>query len=55
MATAVGEKRGAWKMIEGFRDKGEHPSTGLMHLYGQKKKAARRVLDRARRSMEEAL
>ena len=24
MATAVGEKRGAWKMIEGFRDKGEH-------------------------------
>ena len=55
MATAVGEKRGAWKMIEGIRDKGEQPSTGLRHLYGQKKKAARRAVDRARRSIEEAL
>ena len=55
MATAVEEKRGARKMIEGIRDKGEHPSTGLRHMYGQKKKAARRAVDRARRSMEEAL
>ena len=55
VATAVGEKRGAWKIIECFRDKGEHPSTGLRHLYGQTKKAARMVVDRARRSMEEAL
>ena len=55
MATAVGEKRGAWKIIEGFRNKGEHPSTGLRHLYGQKKKTARRVVDRARMRMEEAL
>ena len=55
MATAVGEKRGAWKMIEGIRDKGEQPPTGLRHLYGQKKKAARRAVDRARRIMEEAL
>ena len=55
MAKAVGEKREAWKMIEGIRDRGEQPSTGLKHLYGQKKKAARRAEDRARRSMEEEL
>ena len=29
MATAVGEKRGAWKMIEGFRDKGGAPINRL--------------------------
>ena len=51
----VGEKREAWKMIEGIRDRGELPPTGLRHLYGQKKKAARRAVDRARRSMEEEL
>ena len=55
MAKAVGEKREAWKMIEGIRDRGEQPSTGLKHLYGQKKKDARRAFDRARRSMEEEL
>ena len=55
MAKAVGEKREAWKMIEGIRDRGEQPPTGLKHLYGQKKKAARRTFDRARRSMEEEL
>ena len=54
VAKAVGEKREAWKMIEG-RQRGatEQPSTSLKHLYGQKKKAARRAVDRARRSMEE--
>ena len=41
----------AWKMIDGFRDRGEQPPTGLR----QKKKAARRVVDRSRRSMEEEL
>ena len=50
-----GEKREAWKIIEGIRDRGEQPSTCLKHLYGQKKKAARRAVDRARRSMEEEL
>ena len=50
-----GEKREAWKMIEGITDRGEQPSTGLKHLFGQKKKAARREVDRARRSMEEEL
>ena len=55
MAKAVGEKREAWNMIEGIRDRGEQRSTGLKHLYGQKKKAARRAVDIARRSMEEEL
>ena len=50
-----GEKRKTWKMIEGIRDRGEQPPTGLRHLYDQKKKAARRVVDRARRTMEEEL
>ena len=42
-------------MIEGIRDKEEQPPTGLMHLYGEKKQAARRAVDRVRRSMEEEL
>ena len=55
VAKAVGEKWEAWKMIEGIRDRGEQPLTGLKHLYGQKKKAARRAVDRPRRSMEDEL
>ena len=50
-----GDKREAWKMIEGIRDRGEQPSTGLKHLYGLKKKAARRAVDRARKGTEEEL
>ena len=53
-AKAVGEKREAWKMIEGFRDRGEQPPIGLRHLYGQKK-AAIRAVDSTRRSMAEEL
>ena len=55
MAKAVGEKWEAWKMIECINDRGEQPPTSLKHLYGQKKKAARRTVERARRSMEEEL
>ena len=40
-------------MVECIRDRGVHPPTGLR--CGQKKKAARRAVDRARRSMEEEL
>ena len=53
VAWAVGEKREAWKMIECIKGRGEQPPTSLKHLYGQKKKAARRAVDRARRSMVE--
>ena len=55
MAKAVWEKREALKMIEYIKDRGEQPPTSLKHLYGQKKKAARRAVDRARSSMEEEL
>ena len=46
-----GVEAGSMKMIGGFRDTGKQPPTSLRHLYGQKKKAARRAVDRARRSM----
>ena len=49
MVKALGEKREAWKMIEGIRDR------GLRQLYDQKKKTVRRAVDRARRSMDEEL
>ena len=52
VGKAVREKREGWNMIECIRYRGERPPTGLRHLYGQKKKAARRALDRARRSMK---
>ena len=55
VAKAVGEKREARKMIDSIRDRGDQPPTSLKHIYGQKKKAARRAVDRARRSMEEEL
>ena len=42
-------------MMGCIRDRGEQPPIGLKHLYGQKKKAARRAVDRARMNMEEEL
>ena len=50
-----GEKREAWTIIECIRYRGEQPPSGLRHLYGQKKRAARRAVDRARRNMDEEL
>ena len=35
VAKAVWEKREARKMIEGIRDRGEQPPTGLKYLYGE--------------------
>ena len=50
------EKRETRKMMEGIRDRGEQPPTpGVMHLYGHKKNAVRRAVDRAWRSMEDEL
>ena len=51
VVKAVGEKGEIWKMTEGIKENGEQPNTTLQHLYGQKKKAARR----AKREMEEEL
>ena len=50
-----GETQEARKMIEGIINRGEQPPTDLKYLNGQKKKDARRAVDRARMSMEEEL
>ena len=42
-------------MIEGIKENGEQPNTTLQHLYGEKKKAARRAFDKAKSEMEEEL
>ena len=55
VAKAVGEKREALKIIECIKDIVEQPPICLKHLYGQKKKAAMRAVDRARRNTEEEL
>ena len=55
VAKALGEKRKAWDMIECIKNRGDQPTTNLNHLYCQKKKATRRAVDIARRSMDEEL
>ena len=55
VARAVDEKREVWKKIETIRDRGEQPNVAMKHLYGRKKKAARRAFDKARQKMEEEL
>ena len=50
VAKAIGEKRHVWKMIEVIKENGEHIFTDR-----QKKKAARRAVDKAKREMEEEL
>ena len=53
LARAVDENREVWKKIEPIKDRGEQPSVAMKHLYGRRKKAARRAVDNARRKMEE--
>ena len=50
-----GGKGKASDMIECIKNRGDQPTTSLNHLYGQKKKAARRAVDIARRSTDEEL
>ena len=52
---AVNEKREVWKKIEGRRDRGEQTDVALRHLYGQKKKAASRAVERARANAEASI
>ena len=42
VAKAVGEKE-VWKRMEKIKDRWRQPEAGLLHLYGQKKKAAREL------------
>ena len=40
-------------MIEGIKENGEQSNTTLQQLYGQKKKAARRAVEKTKREMED--
>ena len=56
VAKAVREKRKAWKMIEGFRDRREQPCTHRLKApVWPENKAARSAVDRTRRIMEDEL
>ena len=52
VAEAVCEKKEAWKEIEKTKEKGNEPDARMIHTYGQKKRAAKRAVDKARRDME---
>ena len=52
LAKAVEEKE-VWKRIEKIKGRVRQPDVGLLHLYGQQKKAARRAVEMARNNMEE--
>ena len=52
VAEAVGEKE-VWKRIEKNKDGGRQPDVGLLHLYGEKTKAARRTVEQVRNDMKE--
>ena len=41
VAKAVGEKEEVWKRTEMIKDRRRQLDVGLLHLYGQKNKAAR--------------
>ena len=52
VASAIREKKEAWKVIEHIKVNGNQPDGGMLHLYGQKKKAAKKAVDKARNDME---
>ena len=41
-----------WKVIENIKVNGNQADGGMLHLYGQKKKAATKAVDKARNYME---
>ena len=55
VALAVKEKRDLWKRIESLRLEGHEPSVSLKLAYSQKKNIARRVVQNARKEMEQEL
>ena len=44
-----------WKRIEKIKDRRRQPEAGLLHLHGQKKKAARKAVDKVRNVLEEKI
>ena len=52
VASAIREKKEAWTVIEKIKVNGNQPDGGMLHLYGQKKTAAKEAVDKARNDME---
>ena len=52
VTSAIREHNEAWKVIEKIKVNGNRPDGGMLHLYGQKKKAAKKAVDKARNDME---
>ena len=52
VATAIHEKKEAWKVIAKIKVNENQPDGGMLHLYGQKKKAGKNAVDKARNGME---
>ena len=52
VAETVCEKKETWKEIENTKERGNQPDARMMHTYGQKKYAVKRVFDKASRDME---
>ena len=52
VASAILENNEAWKVIENMKVNGNQPDGGLLNLYGQKKKAAKIAVGKARNDME---
>ena len=48
---AVCKKKEAWKEIEKTKERGNKQDARRIHTYGQKKRAAKRPVDKARRDM----
>ena len=52
VAEAVCEKKEAWEEIEKTKERGNEPDARMIHTYGQKKRAAKRAVGKARRDKE---
>ena len=52
VAEAVCEKKEVWKEIEKTKERGNQPEARMIQTFGQKKGAAKRAVDKARRDME---
>ena len=52
VAEAVCNEKEAWKEIEKTKERGNRLDARMIHTYGQKKRAAKKAVDKARRDME---
>ena len=52
VAEAICEKKEAWKELEKTKGRGNQLDARMIHTYGQKKKAAKKAVNKVRRDME---